>query len=84
MLAVGLGLPAALLSLIPLMAIVAMPVAFAGGVLVALDTLGLAQPGRQRNGPRHFSGGSSSECLNFRRWNRPGRSSSGTGCAAHR
>jgi len=30
------------------MAIVVMPVAFAGGVLVALDTLGLAQPGRQR------------------------------------
>ena len=55
MLAVGLGLPAALLSLIPLMAIVVMPVAFAGGVLVALDTLGLAGD----DGPRHFSGGSS-------------------------
>jgi CysZ protein len=43
MLAVGLGLPAALLCMIPLLAIVVMPVAFAGGVLVALDTLGLAQ-----------------------------------------
>ena len=42
-LAVGLGLPAALLCLIPLAAIVVMPAAFAGGVLVALDTLGLAQ-----------------------------------------
>ena len=59
MLAVGLGLPAAVLSLIPLMAIVVMPVAFAGGVLVALDTLGLVPPGRQRSGPRPFSGGSS-------------------------
>ena len=48
MLAVGLGLPAALLSLIPLLAIVAMPVAFAGGVLAALDTLGLAQPESRR------------------------------------
>jgi len=46
MLAVGLGVPAALLSMIPLMAIIAMPAAFAGGVLAALDTLGLAQPGR--------------------------------------
>ena len=44
MLAVGLGLPAALLSTIPLMSIVVMPVAFAGGVLVALDVLGLARP----------------------------------------
>jgi CysZ protein len=44
MLAVGLGLPAALLCMIPLMAIVVMPAAFAGGVLVALDTLG--QPPR--------------------------------------
>ena len=44
MLAVGLGLPAALLCMIPLMAIVVMPVAFAGGVLVARDALGLAQP----------------------------------------
>ena len=42
-LAVGLGLPAALLCLIPLAAIVVMPAAFAGGVLVALDTLGLAR-----------------------------------------
>jgi CysZ protein len=48
MLAVGLGLPAALLCMIPLAAIVVMPVAFAGGVLVALDALGLAQPGQQR------------------------------------
>jgi CysZ protein len=48
MLAVGLGLPAALLCMIPLAAIVVMPVAFAGGVLVALDVLGLAPPGRQR------------------------------------
>jgi CysZ protein len=47
MLAVGLGLPAALLRMIPLMAIVVMPAAFAGGVLVALDTLGLAPPGKQ-------------------------------------
>jgi CysZ protein len=48
MLAIGLGLPAALLCAIPLMAIVVMPVAFAGGVLVALDTLGLAQPEKQQ------------------------------------
>lgn len=41
MLAVGLGLPAALLCMIPLLAIVVMPVAFAGGVLVARDVLGL-------------------------------------------
>jgi CysZ protein len=41
MLAVGLGLPAALLCMIPLLAIVVMPAAFAGGVLVALDVLGL-------------------------------------------
>jgi CysZ protein len=52
MLAVGLGLPAALLCLIPLVAIVVMPVAFAGGVLVALDILGLAQPGKQRRSAR--------------------------------
>jgi CysZ protein len=44
MLAVGLGLPAAVACMIPLMAIVVMPVAVAGGVLVALDTLGLAPP----------------------------------------
>jgi CysZ protein len=44
MLAVGLGLPAALLCMIPLMAIVVMPVAFVGGVLVARDALGLTQP----------------------------------------
>jgi CysZ protein len=48
MLAVGLGLPAVLLCMIPLAAIVVMPAAFAGGVLVALDALGLAQPGKQR------------------------------------
>jgi CysZ protein len=42
MLAVGLGLPAALLCMIPLLAIVVMPAAFAGGVLVALDALGLS------------------------------------------
>lgn len=41
MLALGLGLPAALLSLIPLVTIVVMPVVVAGGVLVALDTLNL-------------------------------------------
>jgi CysZ protein len=45
LLVLGLGLPAALLCMIPLMAIVVMPVAFAGGVLVALDALGLARPG---------------------------------------
>ena len=46
-LALGLGLPAALLCMIPLLAIVVMPVAFAGGVLVALDVLGLANAGKQ-------------------------------------
>jgi CysZ protein len=55
MLAVGLGLPAALLCMIPLLAIVVMPVAFAGGVLVALDVLGSPDlspvPGR-RSAPR--------------------------------
>ena len=40
-LAVGLGLPAALLCMIPLLAIVVMPAAFAGGVLVAQDVLGV-------------------------------------------
>jgi CysZ protein len=54
MLAVGLGLPAALLCLIPLAAIVVMPVAFAGGVLVALDALGLEQPGKQRRAALPF------------------------------
>jgi CysZ protein len=48
MLAVGLGLPAALLCMIPLLAIVVMPAAFAGGVLVALDTLGHPQRPRRR------------------------------------
>jgi CysZ protein len=59
MLAVGLGLPAALLCMIPLLAIVVMPAAFAGGVLVALDALVLAQrekphlsPHRPRLGAR--------------------------------
>jgi CysZ protein len=41
MLAVGLGLPAVLLCMIPLLAIVVMPAAFAGGVLVARDVLGV-------------------------------------------
>jgi CysZ protein len=50
-LAVGLGLPAALLCMIPLLAIVVMPVAFAGGVLVALDVLGLAPDGKPRLRP---------------------------------
>jgi CysZ protein len=45
MLALGLGLPAVLLCMIPLLAIVVMPVAFAGGVLVALDVRGI-RPGR--------------------------------------
>ena len=48
MLALGLGLPAVLLCMIPLLAIVVMPVAFAGGVLVALDVLGLAPPAARR------------------------------------
>jgi CysZ protein len=43
MLAIGLGLPAALLCMVPLLAIVVMPAAFAGGVLVALDTLDSSQ-----------------------------------------
>jgi uncharacterized protein involved in cysteine biosynthesis len=47
-LALGLGLPAALLCMIPLLAIVVMPAAFAGGVLVALDVLGLARSGKAR------------------------------------
>lgn len=38
-LALGLGLPASLLCAIPLVGIVVMPVAFAGGVLVAHETL---------------------------------------------
>ncbi|MET0233259.1 MAG: EI24 domain-containing protein [Kibdelosporangium sp.] len=38
-LALGLGLPASLLCLIPLAAIIVMPVAFVGGVLVARETL---------------------------------------------
>ena len=56
-LAVGLGLPAALLCMIPLLAIVVMPVAFAGGVLVALDTLGLPVAGVCRRCEDHVEGG---------------------------
>jgi CysZ protein len=48
MLAAGLGLPAALLCMIPLLAIVVMPAAFAGGVLVAQDALGLARGAKPR------------------------------------
>ena len=54
-LAVGLGLPAALLCMIPLLAIVVMPVAFAGGVLVALDALGLAQHKKPRPAAAPFN-----------------------------
>jgi hypothetical protein len=54
-LALGLGLPAALLCMIPLLAIVVMPVAFAGGVLVALDVLGLPHSGKPRRGRRASS-----------------------------
>ncbi len=54
-LAIGLGLPAALLCMIPLLAIVVMPVAFAGGVLVALDVLGLAQGGKPRHAALPFN-----------------------------
>lgn len=50
MLVIGLGLPATLLCAIPLMSIVVMPVAFAGGVLVALDALGLDARGPARPG----------------------------------
>jgi CysZ protein len=55
MLALGLGLPAVLLCMIPLLAIVVMPVAFAGGVLVALDVLGLAQKGKPRQAVLPFN-----------------------------
>jgi CysZ protein len=55
MLAVGLGLPAALLCMIPLLAIVVMPVAFAGGVLVSLDVLGLAEREKPRRAARPVS-----------------------------
>jgi CysZ protein len=47
MLAVGLGLPAVLLCMIPLLAIVVMPAAFAGGVLAARDVLGVPQRPRR-------------------------------------
>ncbi len=53
-LALGLGLPAVLLSMIPLLAIVVMPIAFAGGVLVALDVLGLAQGRKLRHAAQPF------------------------------
>lgn len=42
-LALGLGLPASLLCLIPLAAIIVMPVAFVGGVLVARESLAGAE-----------------------------------------
>jgi CysZ protein len=42
-LAIGLGLPASLLCAIPLAAIIVMPVAFVGGVLVAHETLRTAE-----------------------------------------
>lgn len=45
MMVIGLGLPAALLSMVPLATIVVMPVVFAGGVLVALDALGSPRDG---------------------------------------
>jgi CysZ protein len=48
-LALGLGLPAALLCMIPLLAIVVMPIAFAGGVLVALDVLDTRSADRLRS-----------------------------------
>ena len=51
-LVVGLGLPAALLCMISLLTIVVMPAAFAGGVLVALDVLGLAQGGKPHHDAR--------------------------------
>ncbi|HEX6355974.1 EI24 domain-containing protein [Actinophytocola sp.] len=51
-LAIGLGLPASLLCMIPLAAIIVMPIAFVGGVLVAHETLsGRAEsPRAQRPG----------------------------------
>ena len=55
MLAVGLGLPAALLCMIPLLAIVVMPAAFAGGVLVALDVLGPAEQEKPRRAARDLN-----------------------------
>lgn len=47
-LALGLGLPASLLCVIPFAAVVVMPVAFVGGVLVARETLrdAVAEPAR--------------------------------------
>lgn len=48
MMALGLGLPASLLCLVPLAAIIVMPVAFVGGVLLARDALGVtASPSYQ-------------------------------------
>ncbi|ANN17305.1 hypothetical protein SD37_17730 [Amycolatopsis orientalis] len=43
-LALGLGLPASLLSLIPFAVLIVMPVGFVGGVLVAREVLGADQP----------------------------------------
>jgi CysZ protein len=54
-LVLGLGLPAALLCMIPLLAIVVMPVAFAGGVLVSLAVLGLARGGKPRHAAAPFN-----------------------------
>jgi CysZ protein len=68
MLAVGLGLPAALLCMIPLLAIVVMPAAFAGGVLVALDVLGLAHPEKHRASPFSSAAGLSVRCYVRRAW----------------
>ncbi|WP_344873706.1 EI24 domain-containing protein [Allokutzneria multivorans] len=42
MLGFGLGLPAALLCMIPILGIIVMPVAFVGGVLVARELVGLS------------------------------------------
>jgi CysZ protein len=47
MLTLGLGVPASLLCLIPLAAIIVMPVAFVGGVLVARETLGVTRSSAQ-------------------------------------
>ena len=57
-LALGLGLPAALLCMNPLLAIVVMPVAFAGGVLVAMDVLGLPQTGKPLRPAKSLTRGS--------------------------
>ena len=49
-LAIGLGLPASLLCAIPLLAIVVMPIAFVGGVLVAREALNVT-PASRSTGP---------------------------------